>query len=295
MARQGYQRLLVDFSVVRLEESLERLRPLDPSQLTVIQDRLTVSEPNRARFVEACEQAFHFGNGKLAVHSLGSSVPPAVAIRETKLFSNRFHCAECDLEYREPTPALFSYNHPVGACPACRGFGRIITIDYDAALPDRSKTLAQGVVKPWQTGTSAECQTDMARYAKLRKVPMNVPFQDLPKALQDWVIEGDPGYGADKDHEWPRAWYGVKGYFRWLESKSYKMHVRVLLSRYRAYQTCPQCHGARFQAETLLYRLRVPGGKGITIADFYRMPIDRALQLIEALRAARSGARRPTR
>ena len=87
---------------------------------------------------------------------------------------------------------------------------------------------------------------------------MDVPFRELPKEWQDWVIEGDPGYGKDKAHEWPRAWYGVKGYFRWLESKAYKMHVRVLLARYRKYDTCPDCHGARFQPETLLYRIDSP-------------------------------------
>ena len=127
----------------------------------------------------------------------------------------------------------------MGACPACKGFGRIIAIDYHAAIPDRSKTLAGGAVKPWQTKTGAECQTDMTKFAKLRKVPMNVAFRDLPKNLQDWVVEGDPGYGKDEAHKWPRAWYGVKGYFRWLESKAYKMHVPVLLARYRKYDTLP--------------------------------------------------------
>jgi len=261
VARQGYQRLLLDGEVVALDELPARLKGSPPGKLTVIQDRVKLKESNRARFIEGCEQAYHFGQGKLAVHLLSEKG----AISAVHHFSNRLHCAACDLEYREPTPALFSFNHPAGACPACKGFGRIIAIDYNAAIPDRSKTLAGGAIKPWQTKTGAECQEDMARFARLRRVPMDVPFRELSKEWQDWVIEGDPGYGQDKAHEWPRAWYGVKGYFRWLESKAYKMHVRVLLSRYRKYNTCPDCHGARFQPETLLYKIAAPeheGGSG---------------------------------
>ena len=308
VARQGYQRLLLDGEVAGLDESLARLRGSPPARLTVIQDRVKLKESNRARFVEGCEQAYHFGKGKLAVHVLSEKG----AISAVNHFSNRLHCAACDLEYREPSPALFSFNHPVGACPACKGFGRIIAIDYNAAIPDRSRTLAGGAVKPWQTKTGAECQEDMARFAKLRRVPMEVPFRDLPKEAQDWVVDGDPGYGEDKAHQWPRAWYGVKGYFRWLESKAYKMHVRVLLSRYRKYNTCPDCHGARFQPETLLYKIAAPEGRGdsnitarrslalpgkdgaeggLTLADFYRLPVREALRFVDGLMAGQTGAK----
>jgi len=258
ISKQGYQRLLLDSEILHLEDAVPRLRKSNPGTLTILQDRLKPSANNRARFVEACEQAYHFGKGKLAIRAFENN---QLSILHPQPFSNRLHCATCDIEYREPSPALFSFNHPVGACPACRGFGRIITIDYDLALPDRSKTLAEVVVRPWQTGVSAECQTDMMKFCKKLKVPINVPFQDLPQKWQDWVINGDPGYGRDKQHEWPRAWYGVKGYFRWLESKAYKMHVRVLLSRYRAYTTCPTCHGKRFQPETLLYLASIPAGR----------------------------------
>ncbi|MCX6927905.1 MAG: excinuclease ABC subunit A, partial [Verrucomicrobia bacterium] len=258
IAKQGYQRLLLGGEILRLEDVASRLTrnaacagvpPLPGlKSLIVIQDRLPITDANRARFVEACEQAYHFGKGKLAIHELLAARDGSkLKISSPQFYSNRRHCAECDLEYREPTPALFSFNHPVGACPACRGFGRIISIDYDLAMPDRSKTLAQGVVKPWQTGLGAECQDDLLRTCRQCSVPTDVPFNKLPKKWQALVIEGDPQYGKDKAHEWPHAWYGVKGYFRWLESKAYKMHVRVLLSRYRAYTPCPECHGKRFQ------------------------------------------------
>ncbi|GDY20828.1 hypothetical protein LBMAG56_21740 [Verrucomicrobiota bacterium] len=289
LARQGYQRVLLTGIVLRLDEALPRLQSAPPRSLVVVQDRLRLTTATRARFVEACEQAYHFGKGKLTIHELPAALPitdhasritpppsaalpitdhasrithrdPSPAPPRIHPFSAGFHCAPCDLDYREPTPALFSFNHPVGACPACRGFGRTISIDYDLAVPDRTKTIAEGVVRPWQTGTGAESQADLLKFCKTRRVPVNVPFQQLPQAQQDWVINGDPGYGTDAAHEWPRAWYGVKGYFRWLESKSYKMHVRVLLSRYRSYTTCAACHGRRFQPEALLYTVRLAPG-----------------------------------
>jgi excinuclease ABC subunit A len=344
VAKQGYQRLLVGGQTLRLEEAASRITsacgstradalPTIPplpfrrgegrgegsvvqrsgSSLTVVQDRLPLTEVNRARFVEACEQAYHFGKGKLAIHSLVSSGSNSkLNAHNPQVFSNRRHCAECDIEYREPSAALFSFNHPVGACPTCRGFGRVISIDYDLALPDRSRTLAQGVVRPWQTGLGAECQDDLLRICRKFRVPTEVPFNQLPKKWQDLVIEGEPGYGKDEAHEWPRAWYGVKGYFRWLESKAYKMHVRVLLSRYRAYTPCPDCRGKRFQPEALLYQCdrgnpkaevrRPKEGRGaksegrtgletapsdsnasLTLADFYQLPIRDALPFIETL------------
>lgn len=307
VAKQGYQRLLIGSQITRLDDLLSNLNhhAARITSLTVIQDRVKLLPENRGRFVEACEQAYHFGKGKLTVFELSSGAPPT-SVRNPHFFSNRFHCAQCDIEYREPSPALFSFNHPVGACPTCKGFGRVISIDYDLAIPDRSKTLAEGVVKPWLTGQGAESQTDLLRACRKLKVPIDVPFEKLPQKWQDFVIEGEPGYGQDEEHEWPRAWYGVKGYFRWLESKAYKMHVRVLLSRYRAYTLCPDCKGARFQPQSLLYRFRVAvkpqdsspqaqaAHRELTLADFYQLPLRDALRLVEIAaqeRQAKPGTR----
>jgi excinuclease ABC subunit A len=342
VAKQGYQRLLLGDQIVRLDEAFLRITHHAPaataqqrgeSRITIIQDRLAPGPATRPRFIEACEQAYHFGKGKLALHELAATQSDSkLKTKSLKLFSNRLYCAACDIEYRESSPALFSFNHPVGACPTCRGFGRIINIDYNIALPDRSKTLDEGVVKPWQTGLGAECQSDLLRMCRQHGVPTNVPFDKLAKKWQDFVIEGEPGYGKDPAHEWPRAWYGIKGYFRWLESKAYKMHVRVLLSRYRTYTPCPDCHGKRFQPETLLYRVperqirasnssfrnppsllpsaisdlpssvchlpsaisrsqgqpkaaSIGSSDGLTLADFYQLPVQDALAFIESLAA----------
>ena len=279
--RQGYRRFWLEDAVVTLEDVPGRVQSQVISFLTVVQDRVRLSRSSRTRFVEACEQAFHFGKGKLTIR--------AVAGPDTKqppppfLFSSGWHCARCDIEYRRPAPAMFSFNHPLGACPKCRGFGRIIAIDYAAAIPDWSKTLAGGAVKPWQTPSNAECQDDMMKFARRCRVPVDVPFAELPQQWKDWVINGDPDYGKDDAHQWPRAWYGIKGYFRWLESKAYKMHVRVALSRYRTYKTCPECNGARFQPETLLFRVN-----GLNLSGFYSLPVCRALAFVEELLAARN-------
>jgi excinuclease ABC subunit A len=313
VSKQGYQRLLIGREVVRLEDAPTHLTPR-PSRLTVVQDRVRLEPRQRARFVEACEQAYHFGKGRLAVHLIERGEPNSkLQTPNSKLFSNRLHCAACDLEYREPSPALFSFNNPVGACPACKGFGRIISIDYRLAIPDRRKSLAGGAVKPWQSGVSADCQADLKKFCRTRGVPMDVPFADLPKQQQDWVIEGDAGYDPnDPARSWPKLWYGVKGYFRWLESKAYKMHVRVLLSRYRAYTPCPACEGRRLQPDALLYRLPVISNQSsvisskratapslmtddsaLSLPDFYNLTLRDALNVIEQLVATHSAIRNP--
>ncbi|MGB0581548.1 MAG: excinuclease ABC subunit A, partial [Limisphaerales bacterium] len=269
IGKQGYQRLLIKGEVVRLEDAAPKLRK--PAGLAVIQDRVKLAGNGKSRFVEACEQAYHFGKGSLTLRIDDQQI----------LASNRFHCAECDQEFREPSPALFSFNHPVGACPECKGFGRVIGIDYDLTIPDRTLTLAKGAIKPWRSGVGAGSQKDLKRACKALGVPMNVPFKDLPEDQQRWVIHGEPAYGSDEDHEWPRAWYGIKGYFRWLETKSYKMHVRVLLSRYRSYSKCPVCLGQRLQPDSLQFRL--PNKERHSLADIYQLPINEALPLVDGL------------
>lgn len=332
IAKQGYQRLLAGDKIVRLDDALKDSSLIPHSSpLVVVQDRIKLTPANRSRFVEACEQAYHFGKGKLALYRVeqlagapsSSSAAPVVeqtpspvgtGLKPWLRFSKHLHCATCDIEYRDPSPALFSFNNPVGACPACRGFGRVISIDYDLAIPDRSKSLNGGAVRPWQTGVSAECQVDLTKACRKHKVPMDVPFEELSPEHQSFVVDGEPGYGSDEANQWPHKWYGVKGYFRWLESKSYKMHVRVLLSRYRAYTKCRTCEGKRFQPESLLYKftnydLRITSGvkhletasglgsssivnqkSSITLADFYLLPIRDALALVERFAAGRKGA-----
>ena len=214
--------------------------------LEVIADRFRLNRVDQPRVIEALENAFQFGKGDLTVIATTDD-----GKEHTRRFSNRLSCPNCGLDYQKPTDATFSFNSPLGACETCRGFGRVIGVDYSLVIPDETLTLEGGAIKPWNTKTNQECLKDMKRYAKRDGIRLDVPYRDLTAEEKDWVINGEPGWSG----KWTRQWYGVKHFFEWLESKAYKMHVRVLLSRYRNYQECPDCHGARLKSEALLWRV----------------------------------------
>ena len=247
LQQQGYLRVWLNGEIVRADtdKKVGRLG----ARVQVIQDRLTIGEETRARLVESIETALRFGKDRINF-----------VVLETKKespFSTGWHCAHCDLDIRPPTPGLFSFNNPLGACPTCRGFGRTIAIDLNRAIPDRSLSIAGGVVRAFQGQQFGESQKDLLRACAREEIDVRTPFEDLPKADQDFVINGE---ARDDDTDVEELaendrWYGVRGFFKWLESKTYKMHVRVLLSRYRAYTTCPDCRGGRFQPASLNYRI----------------------------------------
>jgi excinuclease ABC subunit A len=260
LLQQGYLRVWIDNQIVRVDAD-QKFKRLG-ARVQVIQDRITISEENRARLVEAIETALRFGKGKINVVPISgrtesATARPAVAPYQSAMpFSTGWHCAHCDLDIRPPAPGLFSFNNPLGACPECRGFGRTIAIDLNKAIPNRSLSIKQGVVRVFRGAEFGESQKDLLRACARKEIDVNVPFEELQKADQEFVIEGEKRSGdyTDEDYENDR-WYGVRGFFRWLESKTYKMHVRVLLSRYRAYITCPSCNGGRYQPEALNYKI----------------------------------------
>ena len=248
--KQGYLRVWLQGVAVRVDEPVKLARL--PAVVPVIQDRVTVNAAGRSRLAEAVETALRFGKGKVAIYEpeKGTHQP----------FSTGWHCAHCDLDITQPSPGLFSFNHPHGACPTCRGFGRTIAIDLLRAIPDRNVSIAGGVVKPFQTENGRQCQRDLLRCARAKDIDTLCPFDELPKAEQDWILYGERRGVSGEELADDGLWYGVKGFFDWLESKSYKMHVRVLLSRYRNYTTCPDCQGGRYQPATMNFRL---GGKAL--------------------------------
>ena len=271
---QGYLRVWLNGAVVRVDEPASSPVKWLPARVAVIQDRVNVAPENRGRLTEAIETALRFGKGRVAV------VDPAGGAEFP--FSSGWHCPRCDIDIAPPSPGLFSFNHPQGACPNCRGFGRTLGIDLDRALPDQRLSIAQGVVKPFQSGMSAECQRDLLKSARRDDIDVDCPFEDLPKTDQNWVIYGasrKPKTRESQNEElWENGhWYGVRGYFDWLESKTYKMHVRVLLSRYRSSTSCPVCEGTRFQPATLNFKLMVESRKSKVIGQNSR----RALTLPE--------------
>ena len=271
LQQQGYLRVWIDDEVVRVDVDPKKIKRLG-ARVQVIQDRIAMTQENRARLIEALETALRFGKGKVNI------VDPEAKAEHP--FSTGWHCAHCDLDIRPPTPGLFTFNNPLGACPACRGFGRTITIDLNKAIPDRSLSIKQGVVRVFRGQEFGESQKDLLRACAREEIDINLPFEELPKADQDFVINGEKRSGeyTDDDYENDR-WYGVRGFFRWLESQVYKMHMRVLLSRYRAYTTCPSCGGGRFQPETLNYKI-VVGKKSLSLPDFAALSISNARDLL---------------
>ncbi len=246
--------------------------------LEVIQDRVRFDQAHRGRIVEALEAALQTGRGRVAVSLYAED---RTTVLETRRFSVDLHCPDCDTHYRDPIAAMFSFNSPVGACDTCRGFGRVIGIDYDLVIPDDRLSLEDGAVKPWETESYSECREDVLRFAKARGVPTDVPWRELDEADRRWVIEGE----GDWDEG---VWYGVGRFFAWLESRSYKMHIRVLLSRYRSYGLCPDCQGARLKPESLLWKLTIDGRR-YGLHDLVGLPIEETHAVMERFARVRLG------
>jgi excinuclease ABC subunit A len=215
----------------------------DKKVLDVVADRLRLAGAEKVRVLEAIELALKRGGGRLNV--LAGDDP--VAWR----YSTGLHCPESDIRYADPQPGLFSFNSAYGACETCRGFGRVIGVDWGLVIPDGKKTLRNGAIKPMQTPAWADCQDDLLKYAGEAGIPRDTAWLQLTEAQRQWVIDGSPNWKGD----WNKAWYGVRRFFEYLESKAYKMHIRVLLSKYRSYTPCTVCGGARLKLEALLWRL----------------------------------------
>jgi excinuclease ABC subunit A len=237
LRQAGFHRLLVDQSIRELDE-LEEL-PGGDDGLQVVVDRLAFRSQNKKRILDSLEQAFHYGKGRLSLF-----LPQEDWLREP--FSNHLHCPHCDIAYRDPVPNLFSFNSPLGACETCRGFGRVIDIDLDLVLPDPGKSLSDGAIKPWINRTRRTRR--LLDFCERKKIPTKKPWGELTDKHKQLVIEGDGEYK------------GIRGWFRRLERRSYRMHVRVLLARYRIYLMCPDCRGTRLKPDSLYYHIN---GKGI--------------------------------
>ncbi|MGE9293664.1 MAG: excinuclease ABC subunit UvrA, partial [Puniceicoccales bacterium] len=281
ISAQGYTRLLVNGSVTRLDDFDAEKSKVD--SFFVIVDRVILSDANRTRFIEATTQALHFGQGEITL-ALSDEVKSRkskdksggksqLASKQKSLdfilstFSSGLRSPETGQTFKPATPGMFSFNSPLGACPKCRGFGRVIEIDYGLVIPDQTLSLNDGAIKPFQGQVYSESLRDLAKAGKKIGLPMNTPWRELTNEQRDFVLEGDPNYGVD-GNDWPKAWYGVRRFFEWLESNTYKMHVRVFLSKFRSYGTCPDCHGTRLQPNALNWKWQ-----GHTLPDLYRMPV----------------------
>jgi excinuclease ABC subunit A len=232
LRKAGFNRLYQAGQVFEFSTP-ESLLDINFSQpVFMLVDRLTISAESRTRIVDAVETAYR-ECGEVIFDLPPHYDQPARQIR----FAQRFECKNCNLRYEEPEPRLFSFNNPYGACPRCQGFGNTIDFDLDLVIPDRTKSLGEGAIDPWNKPKYRPVFTDMKRFAKQEEIPLDVPWAELDEAQRELIQEGDDKF------------LGIRGFFQYLERKKYKLHIRVFLSRYRGYSTCPECRGSRLRLE----------------------------------------------
>lgn len=263
---QGYMRIC-------LSEQVKKISQLDPKtikeeKLYVIQDRIKIKASERARFIEATQACLHFGQGMLCLLDADNQ-------KLLSSFCEGLRSPQTDKVFRKTQPALFSFNSPLGACPKCRGFGRVVKIDYRRIIPNQKLTIQEGAIRAFQGNVYSSSQNDLIRACKRNKVPVDIPFDELSESDRAFVLEGEPDY-SEGDYAQGNRWYGVKRFFNWLEQNTYKMHVRVFLSKYRSYSTCTSCNGTRLQPEALLWKWH-----GYTLPMLYHLPVNELLAILK--------------
>jgi excinuclease ABC subunit A len=228
--------------------------------LEIVITRLKIDPERASQITEAIEQAFEISKGNINV------LEDADGTWVSHRFTSRFACNKCGTEFIEPVPHLFSFNSPLGACTNCQGYGRIIGIDIEKVIPNRDLRLDEKPVAPWNSPGYEDCYEDLEKAAKKYGLRLDVPIKDLTPKEWDLLYDG-------------RAkWYGIKGFFEWLETKKYKIHVRVKLAKYRSYEPCPQCHGSRLKSAASYVKFR-----DLAIGDLFAMDVKSARKFWEYL------------
>lgn len=278
LSAQGYTRVLLPqdataqapsgarYQMVRIDQLLDQeAAQLTPhTSILVIQDRITaLNAKSRSRFIEAAQQAFTFGQGRIQILNSDSEL--------IAKFTQGLSSPITGQTFRPAAPALFSFNSPLGACSECRGFGRVIEIDYNLVIPDHSLSIDDGAIRAFQGEVYSESLRDLQRAAKKHKIRTNIPWSKLNKKELKFVMEGEPNFREDQ-----QQWYGVRRFFDWLNKNLYKMHVRVFLSKFRSYTECPKCHGARLKPESLNWKWQ-----GHTLPELYQKSVSELLTILQ--------------
>jgi excinuclease ABC subunit A len=260
LLKAGYFRAWIDGQVRDLKEH----DTSGTTHLEMVITRLRVDPERLGQITEAIEQAFEVSKGN--VNLLEEAEDGWISHR----FTSRFACNKCGNEFIEPTPHLFSFNSPLGACTNCQGYGRIIGIDIDKVIPNRNLRLDELPIAPWNSPGYEDCYEDLEKAAKKYGLRLDVPIKDLTTKEYELLYNG-------------RAkWYGIKGFFEWLETKKYKIHVRVKLAKYRSYEPCPQCHGSRLKTAAQNVKFR-----DLTVGDLFAMNVRTARKFWEYLPLAK--------
>jgi len=272
LRRRGFGRLLVDGRAVAFEE-IDVASLGTRATLEVVVDRVRIEGDLRSRLTDSIETSYREGGGAAF----------AIVVDESRrlVFSERFECRACGIEYETPQPRLFSFNNPFGACPTCHGFGNIIELDMGLVVPDPALSINQGAIEPWSKPHYRAQLADLKRAARKAGIRLDVPWKDLTDDERRFVVEGegDPSTSSGSPRAESRGDYeGIRGFFRWLERKKYKVHVRVFLSRYRGYLACPDCGGARLRREARNVRV---GGR--TVDEVSALTVEAARQFFADL------------
>lgn len=256
---KGFIRLFLNGEVFDISEGIQKdfIKKLSKQKVFVIVDRLIFSNStDMSRLGDSIEIAFKNGNSTVSI----------IDADENKIFnfSQLFECPDCEVVYEEPDPRLFSFSNPYGACPACQGFGRTIDIDLNLVIPDRSKTLREGAIQPWTTPKWKTYYEDLLDIADDANIRLDIPVDELSEEEFNKLLNGFGRFD------------GVLGFFKYIESKAYKVHYRYLLSRYRGYTTCTKCKGSRLRKEALNIKIT-----GKTIFDLVKLTIDELRSFFE--------------
>ncbi|MGQ9638216.1 MAG: excinuclease ABC subunit UvrA [Thermodesulfobacteriota bacterium] len=254
LIKNGYYRIWEEGEILDLTIlSSSALKNQD--NISIFIDRLQVNEKNRSRLTEAIQAGFHIGNGK--IEAIGEK-------GEIMTFNRSFSCNRCGRPFSEPEPLLFSFNSPIGACPTCQGFGRVIGIDWEKVIPDPKKPLKEKPFAPWNTPAYEDLYEYLWDACRRYQIPIHKPFESLTSNQKEILLNGKGEF------------IGLKGFFEWMEGKRYKVHYRVLLSKYRAYLPCPTCHQTRLKEEALNVHIA-----NKNIAQLCEMPISELLLFFE--------------
>ncbi len=253
---RGFTRLRWGSEILNLHE-IHTLPMTGPDHLHVVLDRLVIRKENRSRLVEAIETAFREGDGLCRVEIVGQGL---------RTYSTDFRCQQCGRIFEPIRPVLFSFNHPLGACPECKGFGNILRYDPHIVIPDHRKSLAQGAIEPWSKPSGDWWQKQMLLSMKRRGIDVTIPYKDLPQNVRQMLWQGEGKLE------------GVQQFFEYLEGKRYKLHVRVMLSRYRTPFPCPTCAGSRLRPDARYVKIA-----GRDIHELSDLTIEEAAAWIAAL------------